>query len=499
MTPVQPMPDIFISYRRGDSAGHAGRLYDGLLSRFGEGNVFIDVDAIAPGVDFVERIRDAVASCDVILVLIGEEWISMTGADGARRIDDPDDFVRLEINAALERGIPIIPVLVEGARMPGPHELPEDIGGLARQNAIELSDARWHYDVSRLIEAISRLKPDEQRSRPAAAVGATGPKRGLLIGGVVALIAVIAIAVVALGGGGGGSKTKGSATTTPALNTAQAGVVATGHPLTGVDGGLDVLWGYDVSGTVRRFDPKSGKPLGDPVSVGQSVENFAAGQNAAWANSEKDRSVIKLDQTTGKPTSTTLSLPTTASYIAAGGGAVWVSVQQRPGLLRFDPSSGKQVKAFDIPPPGDIATGDLTVAVLDQGKVLFVDPDTNAIESRVPVAETLSSVVLDANDDAWIACPDKGAVAHVAQGHKPTFVNVDGSPNQVVTTANGIWALDLDGDNDQPGSSLLKIDPDTEKVSGSPIDLGPDVEAAAAIGDAVWVAYRDGRLRRISA
>src|SRR4051812_21225570 len=132
------MPDIFISYRRGDSAGHAGRLYDGLLSRFGDGNVFIDVDAIAPGVDFVERIRDAVASCDVILVLIGEDWISMSGADGTRRIDDPGDFVRLEIDAALERGIPIVPVLVEGARMPGPQELPENIAGLARQNAIEL-------------------------------------------------------------------------------------------------------------------------------------------------------------------------------------------------------------------------------------------------------------------------------------------------------------------------------------------------------------------------
>ena len=196
------MADIFISYRREDSAGHAGRLYDGLQTRFTGAQVFIDVDSIQPGVDFVKHMQDAVARCDVLLVIIGDEWARITDHEGKRRLDDPQDFVRVEVAAALERDVPVLPVLIEGAKMPEPEELPEDIRPLSRHNAIELSDARWRYDVTRLEDAITRLAPatGEQVAVPAGGEPEKRPPWALIGGGVAAVIAVALVAIVVLGG-----------------------------------------------------------------------------------------------------------------------------------------------------------------------------------------------------------------------------------------------------------------------------------------------------------
>src|SRR5215213_4899040 len=113
---------IFLSYRRDESAYPAGWLYDRLANRYGGGQVFKDVDSIRLGDDFVEVITRAVGSCDVLLALIGDEWLTITDEHGRRRLDDPGDFVRLEIEAALARNVRVIPVLVDGARMPRPDE-----------------------------------------------------------------------------------------------------------------------------------------------------------------------------------------------------------------------------------------------------------------------------------------------------------------------------------------------------------------------------------------
>ncbi len=155
---------IFISYRREDSAGHAGRLYDRLSAHFGEEKIFMDV-GIEPGVDFVDQLEEAVASCDVLLVLIGPEWL--TADDGRRRLEEEGDFVHLEVSAALERDIRVIPLLVHGATMPAAHDLPPDLARLARRNALELSDARWRYDVGRLIEVLDRLLEPAAPDTPA--------------------------------------------------------------------------------------------------------------------------------------------------------------------------------------------------------------------------------------------------------------------------------------------------------------------------------------------
>lgn len=141
----------FISYRREDASGHAGRLYDVLLTKFRSDQVFMDVDAIPPGVDFVDHIQAAVARCDVLLALIGPRWLTLTDDTGVRRLDDPGDIVRLEIEAALKRGVRVVPVLIQGSRMPRLEDLPEPIRALARRNALEISDARFRFDAERLM------------------------------------------------------------------------------------------------------------------------------------------------------------------------------------------------------------------------------------------------------------------------------------------------------------------------------------------------------------
>lgn len=179
----RPEPDqkratnIFINYRREDSAGHAGRLFDRLSLRF-PGRVFMDVDTIEPGTDFVEVIEHAVGCCEVLIVMMGDQWLSITDASGRRRLDNASDFVRLEIAAALERNIRIIPVLVEGAVMPRPEDLPEDLGKLTRRNAIELSDARWTFDVDRLIQTIEGVLQEKAPSALLPVV--TAPSRPAL-------------------------------------------------------------------------------------------------------------------------------------------------------------------------------------------------------------------------------------------------------------------------------------------------------------------------------
>ena len=156
---------------RQETAYPAGWLSDRLADRFGGGQVFKDVDSIQLGDDFVEVITRAVGSCDVLLALIGDRWLTITDMDGQPRLDDPDDFVRLEIEAALARNVRIIPILVDGANMPRGDELPASLAGLVRRQALELSPNRFEYDLGRLVVldttlAEVRTTQDDRRRYP---------------------------------------------------------------------------------------------------------------------------------------------------------------------------------------------------------------------------------------------------------------------------------------------------------------------------------------------
>ena len=184
---------IYISYRREDAAYPAGWLFDRLVDHLGAGQVFKDVDSIQPGDDFVEEITAAVGSCAVLLAVIGPRWLTVTGEEGQRRLDDPADFVRLEIEAAFARDVRVIPVLVDGARMPRIAELPTSLAQLARRQALELSPSRFGSDTARLLGVLDRqheAKAEAEVERKAHEdLTAPGPGRGR-----------------AQGGGGGGAK-----------------------------------------------------------------------------------------------------------------------------------------------------------------------------------------------------------------------------------------------------------------------------------------------------
>ena len=159
------MDGIFINYRRDDSAPYAGRLYDHLRHSFPEQKVFMDIDAIDPGEDFVDAINRTLESSRVVLAIIGRSWVAAADDTGQRRLDNPDDYVVRELSAALASKARVIPVLVGGASMPRTDALPLPLAALARRHAIEVSDTRFSSDADRLGAAIRKLlDPDGERS-----------------------------------------------------------------------------------------------------------------------------------------------------------------------------------------------------------------------------------------------------------------------------------------------------------------------------------------------
>jgi ankyrin repeat protein len=186
------MAGIFISYRREDTAGYAGRLYDQLSAHFGEERVFMDVSDIEPGEDFAKAIETTVQTCDAAVVLIGKNWLS-------KRLDDSGDFVLLEITSALQRSIPVIPVLVDDTRMPTAAELPQSLAPLCRRQAVELTNSMFREDVNRLIQSLDRVCRGQKRiavpvaeSLHAAHQANSRAKWMRLAATVVALMAVVA-------------------------------------------------------------------------------------------------------------------------------------------------------------------------------------------------------------------------------------------------------------------------------------------------------------------
>lgn len=175
---------IFINYRREDSIGTAGRLHDRLAQTFGQKNIFMDVDSIPPGVDFVADLNSQVAACDVVLVVIGPNWLDAKDETGRRRLDNPDDFVVIEIAGALARNIPVIPVLLDGTRIPKASELPDAIKALVRRNAVEILSTEFGRDAEALIEKIREVLNGGSAAplRGKAVVGAAAAAVLLLIG-----------------------------------------------------------------------------------------------------------------------------------------------------------------------------------------------------------------------------------------------------------------------------------------------------------------------------
>jgi hypothetical protein len=184
MAPRDAMASIFISYRREDASGHAGRLCDRLTARFGNDRVFMDIQDIHPGQNFATSIEDTIATCDCVIAVIGPHWLQSV----QKRAQSSDDFVRHEIGAGLQRHVTVIPVLVGGARMPAAADLPADLAELSFLNAIEIRDERFDRDV---VELENFLASQLRVGGAPAATGTARVPRRLLLAIPIGLIALV--------------------------------------------------------------------------------------------------------------------------------------------------------------------------------------------------------------------------------------------------------------------------------------------------------------------
>jgi hypothetical protein len=232
---------IFLSYRREDSSAWAGRLRDALADRFGERNIFQDVVAVGPGEDFTEAINRALGDADATLAVIGPTWVTVTGPDGTRRLDETDDYVRAELGAALERGVRVIPVLVGGAEMPHAAGLPAELEPLAQRQAVVLRDATWHQDVDGLVRALRGDQPRARRRRWPIAAGVAG-----------LLLAAVGVVAFVLRDGDGSDDDSITGCPTPAPpDWSPIGVQGT--PRVQIDG-PDGTWITEVSDGQQRLE-----------------------------------------------------------------------------------------------------------------------------------------------------------------------------------------------------------------------------------------------------
>jgi hypothetical protein len=202
---------IFISYRRDESAGYSGRIADRLVEHFGEDRIFRDIDSVEPGLDFVEAIQNAIDSSEVLIAVIGKNWLAATNAAGQKRLEIPDDYVRIEIATALQRNTRVIPLLVQGAVMPSAEELPDDLAPLTRRNAFELHESSWREEIQRLITTLDRVLerrpveegPDRDSSARRDNYMSAPPQNVVVTAVLLALLSLLNLISPLIPGGGG--------------------------------------------------------------------------------------------------------------------------------------------------------------------------------------------------------------------------------------------------------------------------------------------------------
>jgi len=288
---------IFISYRRSDNPDATGRIYDRLVAEFGKAQVFKDVDSIPLGQDFRGHLNDIVAHCGVMLAIVGPGWMDARNAAGKRRLDEADDFVRIELEAALARDIPVVPVLVGHAPIPLASELPESLASMAFRQSINVRpDPDFHNDVTKLVGAMRGiLGPDAPRpEQPVSSKAAASRSRMWM--GVCAALAVVAAALAlpalkhlretpapetrldivtpatdnpesfALSPDGRRIVFVANVDGTPRLWLRSLGS-ATGQPLAGTDGARNPFWSPDsrsiaffTVGSLKQLDLDGGQP-----------------------------------------------------------------------------------------------------------------------------------------------------------------------------------------------------------------------------------------------
>ena len=384
-------PMIFISYRRDDSSGHVGRLYDALSAHFGRRRLFFDIDHIAPGQDFVRVLEDSLNRSSVMIVVMGKRW-GGTGKIGSRRIDDPGDFVRLEVASGLKRPeLKMIPALISGAKMLGPSALPEELKDLSRRNAIELSDTRWREDVERLIASLEKDMAEAAPKRAAAADLVRKAREithaPTLTGGGWMRWGMIAAAVLVVGFGAralfGRSPAKPADPPAATISTKSAGVI-------------------------------SGIPTDDPHAM---PSHLTAAARSAITSGQKWRSDAVLTQIVAAPDSTGdaaafrvqygFRSPTDGAGLALTEGASGQPTSERLSAIPMSTIRALPDSFLDLPAAVDSARRSGMFGALREGRLASITSrGTQRIAWRLKSASANSRLYyIDATSGALITSP----------------------------------------------------------------------------------------------
>jgi YVTN family beta-propeller protein len=486
-------------------------LFDRLEEKYG-GEVFKDVDSIELGDDFVDVINSAVGSCDVLLALIGDEWLTVTDDQGRRRLDDPDDYVRVEIEAALTRDVRVIPILVDGATMPRAEELPPSLAKLVRRQALDLSPSRFDFDTGRLLKVLDktlaamRMPAERGESGPSArpadearlagpahrlptervGIGeppapsptseralsgeppappppttetpsAPRPRRGLLIAGGAAALVVAALAIaVVLGSGGDG----------------------------GDGGGGD---GDEGKPSSIRLDPNAGP---DGMAIDGGVI-WVTDQNkyVLW------RVDIEKNKSLGTIPGTHLSNP---DGVVARDGTVWVANGDSGSVARLEVSDDGTVtkeESFVIEPEGSkpesLAFGGPWVWVTtNTGDVARIDRESRESGDRIPVGENTVGI-LAAEDGIYVSDNGGNTVTKLdpTSGEqmwaKP--VSVGEKPRGLTLAEGSIWVTNSEE------NTVSRIDASTGEVLRRRIRVGKNPRDVTSAGGFIWVANTTSR------
>ena len=487
---------IFLSYRRDDSQGFAGRIYDRLADRFGPEAVFRDINDIEPGRPWAEAIDEALGSCDVFVLLIGREWLNATDDEGHRRLDDPEDRHRREIEVAVNREIRMFVALMENAPMPAKDQLPRQPAGqqakggrtpkglqeVPNLQAVVIADFAFDFGIERLIASIEMaaeqegaeiarrgravVVPEGEREEVATPRREDAQRRrrlGILAAVALGAAAVLVGAVLLFAGGDddGSGDDGGSAQVVGSRPVGQ-------HPV-GLASGARGIWVTDQDGSVWLIEPDPDEiTLGGSVDVGGAPEGIAVDDdNSGWVANGSSGSVLKLvpgvqGGDSDECVSDRLPFqcaevpgPFAKSYgVAVGLGSVWVTNSGSDSVTQIDPGSpGEIPEPIQVGrKPESIVVEDGSVWVANRGDSFSrLDPGDDYENHETPVEGT-------------------------RPGSLSTTTVLSGSPGAI--------------------RSVVKIDPDTPDDQEE-IDLGSVQQGIIAASDWIWVSLRDNQLARL--
>lgn len=454
--PTEAQGRIFISYRRDDSAYPAGWLYDRLAERFGPEQIFKDVDSIELGEDFVQEIGEAVGQADVLLALIGRRWLNAPDEQGGRRLDDPDDFVRIEIEAALERKVRVIPILVEDAGMPREGDLPESLRPLARRQALELSPARFSSDTAKLLGVLERALAEARAAGGPPEPPAPAPRRWpserrilLLAGGAAVVLALVVGGVLLLGGEDEPEVAPAAEEEAPADGTPEEETPTDEEPPVAVNGPIAFVDDGEIASV--RPDGSGLRELTTGFATVRRPDWSPDGRKVAFASdrgSEGDFDLWVLDTEDGSRTRLTSGASEDGSPAWSPDGGRIVFGRQEPGeaakdIWVVDVEGGALAQLTDDPADDDAPDWSSTNRIVfesnrgDEDYELFtLSPD--GLERDV--TQVTSNTWADLSPD-W--SPDGSRIAYrVIRGGRSDIYTIDAEGEQRPRRLTGGAAID---------------------------------------------------------